>query len=697
MHFKKLLLILSFLFVAFIMKSDVVLASSEQQKEIVRVGYIDNYGMIRAGDSLVDIGYGYDYLENIEYNSNLEFEYFRYDEIDFYEAGDNYEFDLYGPAYKVEDEEERYIYSENTIGIAQLMVVTDINNDVNYADPKAFEGKTVSTYPDNPTNEMFSDFLENNNINVEYIYGEPFTYFSKPADYYLTSSLNDNLIGTYKTVLNLGYKETYFVTQKGNEELMEKIDTAILDSFQINGNNLFDMLEKYYGSDYSVINRDLRKDEVELFENSTFTVGYKDTLQPYHFTDDGTISGISTQILNYLSEQYSFDIEYKEYDVLTEQDDFDIIISVVDDKNSSMENYVASAPYYSVDMVYLSKHINQKEAREDIETIGVVNYSSLDIAEIYKEFPGATVYEFNNFDECLVTYQLNQIDTVVFSEASIEYALTVLGSSEVEVYGTEIELPLRLFISKDIADDYLTPFEVVFKLIPASILKDIELSESTLFKPGYVVRSFLDNFWYIIFIPFAIVIIALYYYYFRKEKQMSWLNKEVYIDQLTGVYNRKKLDSLAKDMQNETNPYAVLYLDLDKFKTVNDVYGHDTGDKLLVIFTKRIKQIIRDRDIFIRIGGDEFIIVVQEVKNKNELINLVSRLEWAIISKFKIDDIEIEIESSIGYAVYPDNGSNIDEVIAAADNSMYQDKKAKQQIRDDFNAVNAEILDEQKE
>ena len=122
---------------------------------------------------------------------------------------------------------------------------------------------------------------------------------------------------------------------------------------------------------------------------------------------------------------------------------------------------------------------------------------------------------------------------------------------------------------------------------------------------------------------------------------------------------------------------ALLYLDLDGFKTVNDRFGHNVGDQVLQIVAQRFLKVIRDGDLLCRQGGDVFVVLVPEAGSSEELDGMASKLVEASRAPFLELDKSIEISASVGVARFPEHGNTCEELLAAADNAMYAAKRAK--------------------
>ncbi len=149
-------------------------------------------------------------------------------------------------------------------------------------------------------------------------------------------------------------------------------------------------------------------------------------------------------------------------------------------------------------------------------------------------------------------------------------------------------------------------------------------------------------------------------------------------DMLTGILNRFAFeDALNRIISNSKRTgakFALLFLDLDRFKEVNDTYGHDVGDKLLIEVAKRVLPSIRIEDVFARLGGDEFVLLFTNIIQKN-LYPLVDKAISLFRRPWVIDDINLHITTSIGVVIYPDDADNEIELMKKADIAMYKSKE----------------------
>lgn len=147
-------------------------------------------------------------------------------------------------------------------------------------------------------------------------------------------------------------------------------------------------------------------------------------------------------------------------------------------------------------------------------------------------------------------------------------------------------------------------------------------------------------------------------------------------DGLTGLLNKRYFDRVLTVLEQHSQPFALFYMDLDRFKPVNDTYGHDVGDKLLKGVAQRLQGCIRSRDYAFRLGGDEFALLLlgpMEPEDCASKINLICEM---IAVPYEIDGNTVSVGASCGYALYPAESVDVQQVRYIADQRMYENKQA---------------------
>jgi len=161
----------------------------------------------------------------------------------------------------------------------------------------------------------------------------------------------------------------------------------------------------------------------------------------------------------------------------------------------------------------------------------------------------------------------------------------------------------------------------------------------------------------------------------EKHQQLDHL---AHHDHLTGLPNRlylaAHLPDAIEEAKNNGTVLAVLFLDLDRFKHVNDSRGHETGDKLLKTVAQRVRSTMRAEDLVVRMGGDEFVVVMRGIKNNDQVNDAAARVNRALSAPMVVDGRTLVTTVSIGVALYPYDGADMGELLRHSDTAMYQAK-----------------------
>ena len=157
-----------------------------------------------------------------------------------------------------------------------------------------------------------------------------------------------------------------------------------------------------------------------------------------------------------------------------------------------------------------------------------------------------------------------------------------------------------------------------------------------------------------------------------KERLLAETNYKATHDLLTNLYNREAFIKKVKELLSDgETKFCLAFIDLDNFKYVNDTFGHNKGDEILVKTAKIMRNNLKGKDLISRIGGDEFIIVIKDC-HKECAKNILDDFETAIKKEFK----EFEVSASIGAVIYPSDGKDLKALLKKADKKMYKVKES---------------------
>lgn len=181
------------------------------------------------------------------------------------------------------------------------------------------------------------------------------------------------------------------------------------------------------------------------------------------------------------------------------------------------------------------------------------------------------------------------------------------------------------------------------------------------------------------------------YFYDKVVNYVQSLYKEgiedlAYMDQLTGLANRWSFESWAeeklKQVRNNKTLTAMVFLDIDDFKTINDTYGHDVGDRVLQHFAKRLKNNVRNKDrktekhdySIARFAGDEFVLLLYDVRSRNDLENILRRISHLFEDSYESSERINKLTISVGVSLFPKDADSLPELTRCADKAMYSAK-----------------------
>jgi diguanylate cyclase (GGDEF)-like protein len=161
-------------------------------------------------------------------------------------------------------------------------------------------------------------------------------------------------------------------------------------------------------------------------------------------------------------------------------------------------------------------------------------------------------------------------------------------------------------------------------------------------------------------------------------------------DLLTDIHNRfsldKYLDAQIEVARSTAHIFGLIYIDLDEFKQVNDIYGHKVGDLFLQEVAVRMKRQLRSHDMLARLGGDEFAVLLAVVRSRTDVEEVALRLEHSLDEPFVTDGYSLHGSASVGIAIYPEDATTKDGLLSCADAAMYVAKYTKRQSPHDSSA-----------
>lgn len=284
--------------------------------------------------------------------------------------------------------------------------------------------------------------------------------------------------------------------------------------------------------------------------------------------------------------------------------------------------------------------------------------------------------------------QLNSISFYKFGKESSKVGLLNSSLSELEKVDSKTKTLVKKAVTNDrvftniqknngyqITNDYI-PFLVSNEetdspwwnsfVVRVSYDNQKLINEIDQEKINFIINMFII---FLIFVFFSVIMT----YLIKKTESMA------YYDHLTGLLNRKAFENHFKNEQKKSaeEKMAILYIDLDGFKAVNDNYGHDSGDCLLKLVAERLKNAVRKNDRVSRMGGDEFTVLLSNIKSSLDVKNVQRKIEAKLAEPYEINGKIINISCSIGYSIDYRAERSFQEMLVRADTAMYKMKNEK--------------------
>ncbi len=463
------------------------------------------------------------------------------------------------------------------IGFTRHSLSTNTNKGIFYGDINAIEGKTVATHWNNYGNFLLNTYLKENNISVNYVYGDPEHYTEVEADFYIVNT-EVGAESEFYPVLNLGLESLYLVGNIGDSELVEKINAEISHYITTEG---------FYNEGKSpLINyRNLTPQEAEKLKGKTFSVGYNRSHQPFQYEDEnGKPAGSVVRLMNFLAEEYDFTLNYTSYDLITDDhSNFDIIIPVIGDINYINKYYDATDAYAEEALgISIRNDIKKFDLYTQKARVGVHKY--LHINNLTKGFANDDdeIVFYDYTDDFLNAFADGELDAIVYSDAGAGYVRSMFKNSS-QAYTTHLSIVQHFYISKKISDEYLKLFNALTHMYDKEY-QLYKLIETDIFAEQTSFYRFIKNNIEIIIIGILLIIVIfcllfLHFFYSKRKAVERVMNT----DKDTGLISLAKFHELVQQKLSSASPneYEIVSFNTNLFYVIEYYYGAEVGKQVI--------------------------------------------------------------------------------------------------------------------
>ncbi len=432
-----------------------------------------------------------------------------------------------------------------------------------------------------------------------------------------------------------------------------------------------------------------------LASHKQFTIGIDKHWYPYEFIDErGEYSGITADHLDFVSELLDAKFEivetenWNEAHRLFKQGRIDILPAMIATEERK-KNTLFTVGYFSTPTVIVSRknafYATSISSLEDRKLALVKGFAIVEYVQT--QFPQIEILFVDSIQQGLESVNNGDADAYIGAISGINSALNNSDFSQLIISAfTPFDLEVSMAIS-----DSVQPLVPILNKVFASMSNRQKASIANTWlsvhvKQGLSLKTVLT--WggspFILLVLIVVIIFRLNRS-LKKEikirrKAEEKLKRLAQHDPLTNLPNRRMFEELAHfslaKAQREKEKHALLFIDIDGFKEVNDEFGHQIGDELLKAIANRLQENVRASDIVARMGGDEFLILLNNDACRDFSTTTAQKIINALSKPFQLSEANSQIGASIGIAIFPEDGEDLHALIKLADKAMYKAKSA---------------------
>lgn len=446
-----------------------------------------------------------------------------------------------------------------------------------------------------------------------------------------------------------------------------------------------------------IINNDnyeleLSKKEISwLKENPNLKLGIDRAFPPFgSVTSFDEYIGFTADIMRTLEHRLDINFEFdtaatwNETMDMAKSGELDIVSALVNTKQR--QEYLSfTKPYANNPTVIISDAINKGYIGSLDNLNGkkvAVEKGSYAYSELKQKYPNIELIAVKNTNLALSLVASNVADAYVGNAITASFLIKKFGYQNLSFSGeTEYSSNHSIGIRKD--NDVL--LSVFNKALNSISKEDLEMVTNHWF--GMEVKQSISSDTIVkmavAFLSLLLILLAWSLGLRKSKNQLKdsqrLIQLEAEQDHLTGLGNRRKffqlLQQKIKKAEKSGSSFSILQLDLDSFKEINDNFGHSVGDLLIIEAAKRLSNCLSPSDIVTRLSGDEFMLILSEYKNRNELEEYAKKIKTSLSNTFYLDENEIHTSASIGITSYPHDAASSEQLVNNVDQAMFHSKK----------------------
>ena len=578
-----------------------------EDSNVIKIGYFESYGVIQSANESNDIGYGYDYFKELSKYTGHTYEYVECEWEQGLDMLENGEIDLFGPVQKNEERLKKFGYTNISFGHEEIILVSPRDSGILFEDFEAINNSRIGIINDSAFIATLDEYLFDNNIVAEYVM---YSDLDDAKEYDLRLESNLFYEPNLQTVAKLDSIPFYFAANKENTKLLNELDSALS---QLKIDDRFfeqDLYIKYYSNKIVAPPALTKEDELLLSKkNNSFTVLISNDHKPFQFVDEfGDAHGIAIDIMDSIGLDAGIEFNYV-YETENNSINYDgVDLSIVMQNTPFTNKGYDKTDTYMVSPIML---VGKKSVSSDnFGIVGMLDYSNIKI-------DADEIVRCNNYDELIKLIKKGEIDYIASTDLSTTYILEEVGIEDFSAYPTSNNIHSKILI-----DDSLSEYIDIFnKLIARLNYKEIEttvIKHISHFSSQDNIRDMLNKnplliTFFISIISIIIIIMILISNVVKKKA----LNKIINYDEVTGLISPYRFNILALEIlkTSNLNEYLMVSLDIDNFQYLNEAYGYETGNKVLVELANKLIVKYKNNAIITRQNADCFLILTKKPSN----------------------------------------------------------------------------------
>lgn len=663
-------------------------------KKVIKVGFYTLANYQECDENGNYSGYFVDYLREISQYTGWEYEFIQMNYSACLKSLNDRNIDLVcGVDYSSYRTSTLDFSAQPAITTHYELYALEDNDAYYYNDYADFDGMNIGVLASCKQLDALDDYAAAHHFSFEK------QYFGNTAQ--LEKALEDNTVDAIyatsvshpsekKVLASLPSFPLYFVTFKGNP-IMEDLNNAQAVILDVNPNFDHDLYTTYQW-DIQNYRCKFTRDELDYLATAPeITVTYDPSNAPVEFYNENTqtASGIATDVLDLVSQYTGLQFRYIKSDSFSDalsklrSHEVDMLTALAHDYSWSEQNHaLLTAPYLNLSIVIVQNNKSQSHARNIVALPRGFNLTNSVLRD--PEYDTEDVIYYDTIEECFQAVLSGSADCTYASNYNASYMLsqvkyrnlssTMLTTmTEDASFGLSDQCDPRLLsiINKGLACISSEQLDSII-LLNCSYKEDPSFLTLIYAYPRISITIILAVSMALLSLLLGILLI-----HNQKTKEIRIMSET---DALTGLYNRRAAEEhITRQMQADgRNPDCVrplISIDLDKFKQVNDTYGHLEGDALLIAVADTIKTSVRNSDIVGRIGGDEFVVYLSNVTDRQNAMAIAEKLCQVIreLSTMKKEWSNISVSIGISFADHPD--MKMEELYLSADKAMYSAKE----------------------